>query len=1237
MPTIHDHVRVGLERLGLTIGEGGSPGGSGETNYGVNVGAGEGQVYRDKTGVALNFRTLKQGPGIIIETNGDVIDISAEDPPTPVNTDESYDAFGASPAEVVINNAEGQGELTFSPTGTIRHVLNLDNASNEVGGFLVASDGTPGAVNLSRGYALFKRSGESEDPNDFDLYSDAYDWQVRPVSTHRVIPQGSGKAIVALQDKTPSNTVDAWGVFGEHDGNSGTDTKGYLRCRVLDVPETNKLSFVVRGYSADIEAETGDVTFKARGGIIALNSAADPTLDTAVDDNLVGAINELVADIVDLQNPDYIDFNPITDLAHVEGRVHYNSEAKALTYYNEESDVAVNLGQEEVIRVQNDSGGLIANGKIVYINGAAGGLPTIELADAKDFDKSRIIGMVTHDIEDASIGYVTQFGNVNDLNTSGKTVGSICYLDPDNPGDCTTTRPTGGAYPVIIGVVTIENATTGRIFVLPNISQYTAETVQTLGWVDILQYTLSFDAPTRTLTLSPVGTEFRWYQGGMRYSKATDSIAITVDGGLHLIYYDNGTLVDLVNPTQTQASTIIRTKPTVAYVYWDDTNSKEIYVGFESHTIGMPALTHNYLHFTRGAQYISGQAATNVIADDTGDLDTHAQFGITAGVNADEDVPMFPVDVASTVGLPIYHLEGSEASPVVRQVINPGFSVRTTGTGRLAYNQLSGGTWSVAEVDNLDFALCHVFGLNDADTSRRLIAFMGQSEYDSLAEARIGAETEITDVVTAGIVSPELVPLYSFIFQTSNGYANAVKSRIRTTEEGDDFIDWRFRSFGGGGGGGAVAPVFSDAEFQVFDDSDPTKIIKFQASGLTTGATRIYTFPDADVTLVGDTHATRHEDGGADEINVGGLSGELADDQPPKTHSLTTKHTAGNWKVVYTSGAGAVTELPLGDEGTFLQSNGVAAAPTWEPAGGASLGEVWQYVSGTTDSDPGSGKFKLNNASPPSATWIYVSDSADNGADFSNILQALGSNDRIYIQEQKDSTRYHVYKVTGDAVDGTTYVKIPVTAESSGSNIQTSRKCGFVFLFSSGGGSGSGNMTYHGEKTSYSAVLSISSPNVGDTALLNDDTFAPEKKLFTYTGRGSSSRENWQVEGETITRELGGSVTAHYAIRPFRSASTGNDGKVRTPTADNQGDAFGVCPEGGSSGDDRLIAISGLWYGIPSASMNQGRQVSVNSSGQIRLAIVGGPILGISQKYITTGGSRHPIILSPGMAYENWT
>lgn len=42
----------------------------------------------------------------------------------------------------------------------------------------------------------------------------------------------------------------------------------------------------------------------------------------------------------------------------------------------------------------------------------------------------------------------------------------------------------------------------------------------------------------------------------------------------------------------------------------------------------------------------------------------------------------------------------------------------------------------------------------------------------------------------------------------------------------------------------------------------------------------------------GGTHSSSHEDGGDDEVNVGGLSGDLADPQDPKDHAAS--HEAGN-------------------------------------------------------------------------------------------------------------------------------------------------------------------------------------------------------------------------------------------------------------------------------------------------------------------------------------------------------
>lgn len=83
------------------------------------------------------------------------------------------------------------------------------------------------------------------------------------------------------------------------------------------------------------------------------------------------------------------------------------------------------------------------------------------------------------------------------------------------------------------------------------------------------------------------------------------------------------------------------------------------------------------------------------------------------------------------------------------------------------------------------------------------------------------------------------------------------------------------------------------------DDQTPLAhdiITKHTASGLTTGhvltATGATTFGFQAPGTPG-LHASTHQDGGADEINVGGLSGELADPQPPKAHAIDgVDHTA---------------------------------------------------------------------------------------------------------------------------------------------------------------------------------------------------------------------------------------------------------------------------------------------------------------------------------------------------------
>lgn len=108
--------------------------------------------------------------------------------------------------------------------------------------------------------------------------------------------------------------------------------------------------------------------------------------------------------------------------------------------------------------------------------------------------------------------------------------------------------------------------------------------------------------------------------------------------------------------------------------------------------------------------------------------------------------------------------------------------------------------------------------------------------------------------------------------------------------------------------GGSSLPVI-DTTGIAKGSVDATKIVRFEVDGFTTGTTRVLTPQNKDYTI-GDhadfagkadlAHKTRHQNAGADEINVVGLSGLLADDQhvldaevlavaPSKTTAAWTK------------------------------------------------------------------------------------------------------------------------------------------------------------------------------------------------------------------------------------------------------------------------------------------------------------------------------------------------------------
>lgn len=614
-----------------------------------------------------------------------------------------------------------------------------------------------------------------------------------------------------------------------------------------------------------IDTASAGILFRTGDAWINTNTSPN-TIYFCTDDTATAAVwVGMDQSVTSSSSPDFHGLNfdiGIAAPAHAEGKVFYDIATHSLAYYNEESDVTVNLGREVLVRVKNETGIEIPNGAAVYPSGTSSdGEALMSLANASSKNKCRFVGVATHNIPNGQIGYVTRIGEVHGLDTSIYSGGGILYLSTVD-GEMTNVRPTDGAFVIPIGAVKVIDPNDGVIIVDIKGADFSVEQSYNMGFSPSETATLSFvDADPgedpdldRTLHLTPTGAFFSFYQYADKYEKAIDSIQIPDEEGMYVIYYHLGTIAYVKNPTKAQIEAYIKTNPVVAYIYWDATNKTHLYLGKEMHGISISPHTHAYLHSTFGFKWVSGLAPNTISADASGNLTTSAQFGMDIGYVTDEDNQFSVGPVSSTTGLPIFYISGSTSAPTLRRIINTGYSVSTTGTGRLAYNTVSGGNYVLAEATDRYFVCCHVIATNENTDAKRLYATIGQAQYATAAEAAAAAESEIANAKLLSIIPPELKAIVTFVFETDNRFGNAVKARVVSISPGKYYVDWRTIQVGGGGAGGGttVVPVFDDSAFKIFDNLDPTKLVQFQVSGLTTEATRVYTCPDASGTLLLD-------------------------------------------------------------------------------------------------------------------------------------------------------------------------------------------------------------------------------------------------------------------------------------------------------------------------------------------------------------------------------------------------
>lgn len=314
-------------------------------------------------------------------------------------------------------------------------------------------------------------------------------------------------------DKTFTGTITASNL-------SGTNTGNVTLAAVDSAPNANGATLV----GQQLNLEPANASFP---GVI---TAGTQTIGGAKTfDSLLTAQNS-IALTGHVSSADYIDFTNGAGTAFTQGRLFYDHQANALSYYTDINGFRIHIGYENVIRARNLTGSTILKGKLVYVNGANGQYPTIALAKADSTSTAQVIAIVQQDVLDNDYTDVITFGVLENLNTFGYTAGQTVYLSSATAGELTSTPPTSPNYEVEVGVILYAHPTQGKILV--NIStpkQKVSGDVSETFWSGIAN---------NTLNQSITGLSFA--NAAVRGFKAEATILINATSNLYAKYTLDG-------------------------------------------------------------------------------------------------------------------------------------------------------------------------------------------------------------------------------------------------------------------------------------------------------------------------------------------------------------------------------------------------------------------------------------------------------------------------------------------------------------------------------------------------------------------------------------------------------------------------------------------------------------------------------------------------------------------------
>ena len=253
--------------------------------------------------------------------------------------------------------------------------------------------------------------------------------------------------------------------------------------------------------------------------------------------------------------PTYVDFDTTVSETITTGRMTWNVSDGTLDLGLKGGNVTLQVGQELLQRVYNNTGAPLSDGQVVVVDGSQGQRLTVSLALAdSDLNSATILGMVTEPIADKAEGFVTVYGLVHNINTQGIDDGTPLWLSPTVPGGYTATKPVAPNHLVLIGYVVKGKSTGGgSIYVhvqngyeineLHDVLITSPVTGQTLVYDSSLKVWQNSTNPvSRVTTVASLGAATVGYRAMVTDANATTFASIVAGGGSNIVpVYADGT------------------------------------------------------------------------------------------------------------------------------------------------------------------------------------------------------------------------------------------------------------------------------------------------------------------------------------------------------------------------------------------------------------------------------------------------------------------------------------------------------------------------------------------------------------------------------------------------------------------------------------------------------------------------------------------------------------------------